>query len=74
MCDREMSSLAVCPYCDELVGADAVQFGAERFHPECYAALGQELDGSEVSSKEIASTCEVGADHSADWLWKAGVD
>lgn len=40
MCNREMSSLANCPYCDELVGAEAVQYGTERMHPECYEATG----------------------------------
>ena len=38
------SSLAVCPFCDELVGAEAVQYGAERLHPHCREALGQEME------------------------------
>jgi hypothetical protein len=40
------SSLAVCPFCEELVGDDAVQYGAERLHPECHEELGKEMHES----------------------------
>ena len=42
------SSLAICPWCDEPVGADAVLFGAERMHPKCYEELGMELYRTEA--------------------------
>ena len=38
------SSLAVCPFCEELVGAEAVQYGSERLHPACYENLGREIE------------------------------
>lgn len=47
MCE---SSLAVCPFCGGLVGADAVQCGAERLHPACYMALGEELEKQEITN------------------------
>jgi len=44
MCETD----AICPWCDEPISADAVQYGAERMHPECYKALGEELHHTEV--------------------------
>lgn len=41
------SSLAVCPFCGELVGSEAMQFGSERMHPACYEQLGEELYGDD---------------------------
>jgi len=38
------SSLSICPYCDELVGDDAVWYGDERLHPACHKALGEDLN------------------------------
>ena len=47
MCE---SSLAVCPFCGELVGADAVQWGAERLHPACYEAMNEEIAKQEITN------------------------
>ena len=33
------SNLVVCPFCGELVGDDAVQYGVERLHPKCHEEL-----------------------------------
>lgn len=41
------SSLAVCPFCGELVGSEAVNYGSERLHPECHRQLGEELYGED---------------------------
>lgn len=38
------SGLTVCPYCEDLVGDDAVWYGAERLHPRCHEALGKDMD------------------------------
>ncbi len=40
MCETD----AICPWCDEPVGADAIQYGSERLHPECHKKLGEEMD------------------------------
>lgn len=39
---------AICPWCDEPVGADAIQYGSERMHPKCHEELGMELHHTEV--------------------------
>lgn len=54
---------AICPWCDEPVGPDAIQYGAERLHPACHEELGEEMDHVEqlnkvnqkVSNQEIAN-------------------
>jgi hypothetical protein len=38
------SGLAVCPYCEDLVGDDAVTYGSERLHPACFEALGRDME------------------------------
>jgi len=48
MYEYDFSCLVVWPFCGDLVGADAVQFGAERLHPACYEALGEELEKQEI--------------------------
>jgi formylmethanofuran dehydrogenase subunit E len=48
MDESNVSGLAVCSFCGELVGADAVQYGDERLHPACYEALGVELAKQEI--------------------------
>lgn len=41
------SGLAICPYCDEFVGSEAVNYGVERLHPRCHEQLGDELYGED---------------------------
>ena len=50
MDENDISGLAVCPFCGDLVGADAIQYGVERLHPACYEALGAELDKREMAN------------------------
>jgi hypothetical protein len=50
MDENDFSGLVACPFCGDLVGADAVQYGAERLHPVCYEALGEELEKQEIAN------------------------
>ena len=42
MDENDVSGLVTCPFCGDLVGADAVQCGIERLHPACYKAMNEE--------------------------------